>query len=110
MSTKKIRTKHPTECWACGTFGPCESHHIRPKQYGGTEDDGNIVPLCGDCHEFVSYRFRTEIDAFSWIMQKLNESDPPTWLKLYGLILCQYAGAIKFHNCPRHMQDQMQRR
>ena len=39
-----------TKCAHCGSEDGVEYHHIRPLQYGGTNDLSNLVPLCHSCH------------------------------------------------------------
>ena len=41
-------------CQICKGNG-VEVHHIRPKQYGGTNDPRNLITLCHECHVAVHH-------------------------------------------------------
>jgi len=38
-------------CMFCGEGGNIERHHIIPKRYGGSDSDGNLIPVCQSCHQ-----------------------------------------------------------
>lgn len=40
-------------CLVCGASPPNELHHLIPRSQGGADTEGNIVPLCRDCHRRV---------------------------------------------------------
>lgn len=42
--------KKGSHCYFCGAFGGLEEHHIVPQRFGGSDSEGNIVPLCSQCH------------------------------------------------------------
>jgi hypothetical protein len=41
-----------TFCVACGDDDPThlEHHHLKPRSRGGTDDEKNMIALCGTCH------------------------------------------------------------
>lgn len=39
-------------CAGCGCVA-CEVHHIRPREYGGTDHPRNLIPLCRECHDQI---------------------------------------------------------
>lgn len=41
----------PLPCVACGSQGPWQLHHYEYKSHGGQDEPGNLVPLCGPCHD-----------------------------------------------------------
>lgn len=49
-----------TVCCNCGK--ECgeriEYHHVVPLEYGGHDVIGNLVPLCEECHSFVTFGFK----------------------------------------------------
>lgn len=40
-------------CTNCNSENDIEYHHIVPLVFGGTNNLGNIVPLCHECHRFA---------------------------------------------------------
>jgi hypothetical protein len=40
-----------TRCWRCGTERSLQRCHIVAKQFSGSDDASNIVPLCCECHD-----------------------------------------------------------
>ena len=40
-------------CCICGNLHKLQVHHIKPKEYGGTDDIENGIPLCPNCHDEV---------------------------------------------------------
>ena len=49
-----FRSPHIAQCAFCGSKDGLEEHHMIPLFMGGTNDDENLVYLCGDCHKEVS--------------------------------------------------------
>lgn len=47
----KIIDVLPKRCVNCGANKNIEYHHVVPLRLGGTNDIGNIVPLCHKCHK-----------------------------------------------------------
>ena len=45
-----IKEKLGGKCVNCGSEENIEYHHIVPLRHGGTNNLGNIVPLCCSCH------------------------------------------------------------
>lgn len=41
--------KH-NHCVACGTLENLHQHHLVPKSLGGSQDESNLLTLCGSCH------------------------------------------------------------
>ena len=39
-----------THCAACGAQENLHFHHLTPKSLGGSDDETNLITLCGDCH------------------------------------------------------------
>lgn len=37
-------------CVACGTVGNLNQHHLIPRSLGGSDDESNLLTLCGSCH------------------------------------------------------------
>ena len=37
-------------CVACGQSGNLNQHHLVPRSIGGSDDDSNLITLCGSCH------------------------------------------------------------
>lgn len=37
-------------CVACGNKDNLHQHHLVPKAAGGSDDDSNLIALCGECH------------------------------------------------------------
>lgn len=44
---------HGDRCVNCGSGDDIEFHHIVPLSLGGTNNYGNVVPLCWKCHKAV---------------------------------------------------------
>lgn len=44
-----------TACEICGQSNPgtLETHHVVPRRFGGSDHPGNLVALCGSCHNAV---------------------------------------------------------
>jgi len=38
-------------CWRCGCKREFQKCHIVARQFGGSDDVSNIVPLCSSCHD-----------------------------------------------------------
>jgi len=47
-----------------------EEHHILPRRYGGTDDEGNLVTLCASCHRAVESIYDEEF----WQAAGIKES------------------------------------
>jgi hypothetical protein len=39
-----------SECAACGTSSNLHYHHLVPKSLGGSDNETNLLTLCGKCH------------------------------------------------------------
>lgn len=39
-----------THCAACGASENLRYHPLVPRNLGGTDEDTNLITLCGDCH------------------------------------------------------------
>lgn len=37
-------------CVACGQSGNLNQHHLVPRSIGGSDDESNLITLCGSCH------------------------------------------------------------
>jgi len=37
-------------CVACGQSGNLHQHHLVPRSIGGSDDETNLLTLCGSCH------------------------------------------------------------
>lgn len=37
-------------CVACGNKENLHQHHLVPKSHGGSNDETNLITLCGECH------------------------------------------------------------
>lgn len=37
-------------CVACGQSGNLNQHHLVPRSIGGSDDETNLITLCGSCH------------------------------------------------------------
>lgn len=37
-------------CAACGSTSNLQYHHLIPRSRGGSDDETNLITLCGDCH------------------------------------------------------------
>ena len=37
-------------CGLCGSQGACEVDHIVPRHMGGSDDPGNLMAVCRQCH------------------------------------------------------------
>ena len=46
----RIFANNGKRCELCGSTWNCEIHHIIPVCLGGTDDDDNLVVVCGRCH------------------------------------------------------------
>ena len=44
-------------CYRCGATKKLELHHMIPVALGGTNDDGNVIILCEDCHRLATDYF-----------------------------------------------------
>lgn len=55
------RGRDGDECAFCGETDDLETHHIIPRKFGGTDDDVNLLRVCGHCHKVLErtydYRF-----------------------------------------------------
>lgn len=52
-SNRALHTDLKVSCFICRVEEPlptAEDHHRKPRAYGGTDDEGNRVWLCGSCH------------------------------------------------------------
>jgi len=51
------------KCAKCQKYskGDLQLHHIIPLSKGGTNDRGNLIPLCSKCHEYIHYYNRGKI-------------------------------------------------
>lgn len=38
------------ECAACGATDNLQYHHLIPRSMGGSDDETNLITLCGACH------------------------------------------------------------
>ena len=38
------------ECAACGATDNLQYHHLIPRSMGGSDDERNLITLCGECH------------------------------------------------------------
>ena len=47
---KILKDKLGNKCANCGSEDLVEYHHVVPLVHGGTNNLGNIVPLCHECH------------------------------------------------------------
>ena len=47
---KMLKDKLGDKCANCGSEDLVEYHHVVPLVHGGTNNLGNIVPLCHECH------------------------------------------------------------
>ena len=47
---KMLKDKLGNKCANCGSKDLVEYHHVVPLVHGGTNNLGNIVPLCHECH------------------------------------------------------------
>lgn len=52
LAKERIISMHGGKCVICGTKhrSRLEIHHVVPKSEGGTNEIGNLVPLCHICH------------------------------------------------------------
>lgn len=52
LSKDRIIAIHENKCVICGTHNrnKLEIHHVVPKSKGGTNEIGNLIPLCHICH------------------------------------------------------------
>ena len=48
---KMLKDKLGNKCANCGEDKGIEYHHVVPLAHGGTNNLGNIVPLCIECHK-----------------------------------------------------------
>jgi hypothetical protein len=37
-------------CAACGATDNLQYHHLMPRSMGGSDDERNLITLCGECH------------------------------------------------------------
>ncbi|WP_429126495.1 HNH endonuclease [Aeromonas veronii] len=40
-------------CCACGSTENLHQHHLMPRSLGGTDDEENLITLCGECHGVI---------------------------------------------------------
>ena len=61
LMNKRRKTKNPhiKRCAFCGSEECLEEHHMIPLFLGGTNDDNNLIYLCGMCHKEVTQYQRT---------------------------------------------------
>ena len=52
LAKRRIMSMHGDTCVICGTKNRSilEIHHVIPKSEGGTNEIGNLIPLCHICH------------------------------------------------------------
>ena len=50
---KALVEVHGDRCVNCGSDENIEFHHIVPLAIGGTNNYGNVVPLCWRCHKAI---------------------------------------------------------
>ena len=50
------RLQHIGKCELCGDTYGLELHHIIPRCCGGTDDEDNLVLVCGKCHARLTPR------------------------------------------------------
>ena len=65
-----------TFCVLCGTTEGLEHHHAVPKSKGGTNDESNLITLCGAHHGALHYMSnRADISALTKAaLAKLKDS------------------------------------
>ncbi len=72
-------------CWRCGCDRTLQKCHIVAKQFGGSDDEQNIVPLCSFCHDEMP-DVRDPSEVWRWI----RETKP----LFYGTLVAERAMAI----------------
>ena len=53
---QKLRAKLPKECAWCGATQDLTIDHIKPRCFGGTNEQHNLQTLCKPCNTQKSYR------------------------------------------------------
>lgn len=38
-------------CWRCGAARSLQKCHVVARQFGGSDDYSNIIPMCSECHD-----------------------------------------------------------
>lgn len=89
-------------CWACGHPASIQWHHIKPQSVGGTNNEGNLVPLCVTCHDKVDRIPFGDWDISSAI-GALNEASGDA--KLAGLKFIALCYRETFQPCPAVKHD-----
>ena len=56
----------------CGKAGRLEVHHVVPLEHGGTNDLGNLITLCVDCH-LAAHRELKPMDAWDAAVMELEQ-------------------------------------
>lgn len=72
-------------CWRCGCNRKLQKCHIVAKQFGGSDDPANIVPLCAECHDEAP-----DVTDPSEIWRWIKETKPT----YYGTLKLERAFAI----------------
>jgi hypothetical protein len=52
---KAVLARDGGRCQKCGSPHGLEAHHIHAKADGGADEPGNLVTLCGSCHDEWHY-------------------------------------------------------
>ena len=79
--------RYGNRCLACGdTEAALQADHVVPLTRGGTDDIGNIQPLCGTCNRkkfgsIIDYRSGWSVEETDLVEAASYQlSDPPFWL------------------------------
>ena len=70
------KTMRLTFCVLCGQNDPntLEHHHYIPKASGGTDDEKNLITLCGECHG-KTHGISRPLNLGALIIQGANRAD-----------------------------------
>ena len=96
----ELKDKLGTVCCNCGSNLDVEYHHVVPLALGGTNNIGNIVPLCHVCHHpfFVGIYCLIRL-LVSISKREVFTSDNVARLRFFTYSFAALYGLMTLHDC-----------
>ena len=96
-----VKARDGFRCWACGSTEHLEVHHIIKRRDGGSDRPGNLITLCGKCHENhhnekyplaipfpgnKGFKGATEMNTMRWFVLGRAREIVPDTAETYGYL------------------------